>query len=230
MTTSISINQWWNSATEPTAAAPTPPARTAANVISLFSGAYTNVTVDTWKTDWSAASYQEVTVAGDPTKKYSALDFVGIETGSAPINATGMTHVHLDVWSADITNFGVKLVDFGANGVFGGGDDVEHQVNYASPVKGAWVSYNIPLSDFTNLTTRAHLAQYILVGQPSGATTIWVDNFYFYKDGGSTATEPAAAAPTPPARDAAKVISMFSGAYTNVAVDTWRDRLVSGHL
>ncbi len=209
-------------ATEPTAAAPTPPARDVANVISLFSGAYANVTVDTWKTDWSAANYQEVTVAGDPTKKYSALDFVGIETGSAPINATGMTHVHLDVWSADITNFGVKLVDFGANGVFGGGDDVEHQVNYASPAKGEWVSYNIPLSDFTNLTTRAHLAQYILVGQPSGATTIWVDNFYFYKDGGSTATEPTAAAPTPPARDAASVISMFSGAYTNVTVDTWK--------
>jgi len=209
-------------ATEPSAAAPTPPARDAASVISLFSGAYTNVTVDTWKTDWSAATYQEVTVAGNPTKKYSALDFVGIETVSAPVNATAMTHIHLDVWSADITNFGVKLVDFGANGIFGGGDDVEHQVNFTSPAKGEWVSYNIPLSNFTNLTTKAHLAQYILVGQPSGATTVWVDNIYFYSDGGSAPTEPAAAAPTPPARDAASVISMFSGAYTNVTVDTWR--------
>ncbi len=78
--------------------------------------------------------------------------------------------------------------------------DVEHQVNFAAPAKGVWVSYNIPLSDFTNLTTKAHLAQYILVGQPAGATTIWVDNFYFYKGGGGTATEPTAAAPTPPAQ------------------------------
>ncbi len=31
-------------------------------------------------------------------------------------------------------------------GLFGGGDDVEHQVNYASPAKGEWVSYNIPLT------------------------------------------------------------------------------------
>ncbi|MCK7529849.1 MAG: hypothetical protein MZV63_01695 [Marinilabiliales bacterium] len=135
------------------------------------------------ETGWSAATYEEVNVAGNPTKKYSALDFVGIETVSAPVNATTMTHVHLDVWSADNTNFGIKLVDFGANGVFGGGDDVEHQVNFAAPAKGVWVSYNIPLSDFTALTTRAHLAQYILVGQPSGATTVWIDNIYFYNDG-----------------------------------------------
>ncbi len=206
-------------ATEPTAAAPTP-TRDAASVISMFSGAYTNVTVDTWKTDWSAATYEEVSVAGNPTKKYSALNFVGIETGTAPINATAMTHLHLDVWSPDITNFGVKLVDFGANGVFGGGDDVEHQINYASPAKGVWVSYDIPLSDFTGLTTKAHLAQYILVGQPTGASTIFVDNLYFYS-GGAAATEPTAAAPTP-TRNAASVISMFSGAYTNVTVDTWK--------
>jgi len=44
---------------------------------------------------------------------------------------------------------------------------------------------DIPLSDFTNLTTRAALAQYILVGQPTGATTVYIDNFYFYDDAGS---------------------------------------------
>jgi hypothetical protein len=207
-------------ATEPTAAAPTP-TRPAADVKSLFSGAYTNLPVDTWRTDWSAATYQEVSIAGNPTKRYSDLNFVGIETVSSPIDATAMTHVHLDVWSADFTNFGIKLVDFGANGVFGGGDDVEHQINYSSPAQGVWVSYDIPLSDFTGLTTKAHLAQYILVGQPSGATTVWVDNLYFYTDGGTAPTEPAAAAPTP-TRPAADVKSLFSGAYTNLPVDTWR--------
>ncbi|MDF1560662.1 MAG: Ig-like domain-containing protein [Bacteroidales bacterium] len=206
--------------TEPAAAAPTP-THAAASVISMFSGAYTNVTVDTWRTDWSAASYEEVTVAGDATKKYSALNFVGIETTSATIDATAMTHVHLDVWSADFTNFGVKLVDFGADGAYGGGDDVEHQLNYPSPARGVWVSYNIPLSDFAGLTTRGHLAQYILVGEPAGATTIWVDNIYFYDDGGTSATGPTAAAPTPPARSAANVVSIFSDAYTNITTDNF---------
>ena len=32
---------------------------------------------------------------------------------------------------SDFTFFGVKLVDFGADGVYdGGGDDVEHQVDF----------------------------------------------------------------------------------------------------
>ena len=208
-------------ATEPTAAAPVP-TRDAAGVISMFSGAYPNVTVDTWKTDWSAANYEEVTIAGNATKKYSALNFVGIETGSAPINATAMTHIHLDVWSADFTNFGIKLVDFGANGIYAGGDDVEHQVNFTSPAKGVWVSYDIPLSDFTGLTTRAHLAQYIFVGQPTGATTIWVDNIYFYTSGGGGGTTgPAVAAPAPPARNAANVVSIYSEAYTPITISNF---------
>jgi len=92
-----------------------------------------------------------------------------------------MTHFRIDVWSADITVFGIKLVDFGADGAFGGGDDVEHQINFDAPAQGGWVSYDIPLSDFTGLTTREHMAQYILVGQPVGATTIFVDNVYFHK-------------------------------------------------
>ncbi|MEO1450796.1 MAG: hypothetical protein AAFV07_14800, partial [Bacteroidota bacterium] len=62
-----------------------------------------------------------------------------------------------------------------------GGDDVEHQIDYADPAQGEWISYDIPLSDFTGLTTRGHMAQYILVTQPSGAGKIYVDNMYFHK-------------------------------------------------
>ena len=176
----ITFSQGGGSTTEPTVAAPTPPVREPSKVISLFSDAYTNVPVDTWRTSWSSAILTDVTIAGNPTKKYSALDFVGIETVANQLNITGMTHLHMDVWSPNFTNFGVKLVDFGANGVFGGGDDVEHQVNFVSPAQGQWVSLDIPLSDFTGLTTRQHIAQYVLVGQPTGSSTVYVDNFYFY--------------------------------------------------
>ncbi|MCB9080148.1 MAG: Ig-like domain-containing protein [Lewinellaceae bacterium] len=207
--------------TTPTVAAPTP-TRAAANVISLFSDAYTNVPVDTWRTDWSSAKLEDVTVAGNAVKKYSALDFVGIETVTNKVDATGMTHFHMDVWSPDFTLLGIKLVDFGADGAFGGGDDKEHQINIDAPAKGQWVSLDIPLSDFAGLTTRGHLAQYILVGQPTGANTVYVDNVYFYKTGGGGgATAPTTAAPTP-ALAPANVISLFSDAYTNVPVDTWR--------
>ena len=215
----ITFNQGGGSGTEPLTAAPTP-TRDPANVISLFSDAYTNVPVDTWRTPWSAAVLEDITIQGNPTKKYAQLDFVGIETVANPLDITGMTGFHIDVWSADFTFFGVKLVDFGADGAFGGGDDVEHQVNFNTPAQGQWVSLDIPLSEFAGLTTREHIAQYILVGQPSGANTVYVDNVYFFT-GGSAATEPATAAPTP-TRNPANVISLFSGPYTDVPVDTWR--------
>jgi PKD domain/Carbohydrate binding domain len=200
--------------TAPATAAPTPPTRDAGDVISLFSGAYTNVTVDTWRTDWSSAVFEDVTIAGNATKKYSALDFVGVETQASKINATAMTHVHVDVWSADFTQFSLKLVNFGTT-------TTEHQVDYATPAKGEWISYDIPLTSFTGLAARADLAQYIFVGRPIGTNTIFLDNIYFYRSG-SPPTTPTTAAPTPPVRATGDVISLFSGAYTNVAVDTWR--------
>ncbi|MFH6997019.1 hypothetical protein ACHRVZ_03745 [Flavobacterium sp. FlaQc-57] len=163
-----------------TTAAPTP-TKAATDVISLFSDAYSNVAIATWRTDWSAATLEETAVAGNAVKKYSDLNFVGIEPVST-IDASGMTHFHVDVWSADFTEFRVKLVDFGANGVYnGGGDDKEHELKFTAPAKGSWVSLDIPLSDFTGLTTRGHIAQLIYSGNPSGTHTIYIDNVYFHK-------------------------------------------------
>jgi hypothetical protein len=165
--------------TAPAVAAPTP-TRPAANVISLFSNAYTNVTVDTFRTPWSSATLQDVTVAGNATKLYTNLDFVVIETVANQVNASTMTHLHLDIWSPDFTSFSVKLVDFGPNGIFGGGDDSEHQIDFTAPARGSWISYDIPLSNFTGLTARSNIAQYILVAQPTGSARVYMDNMYFY--------------------------------------------------
>lgn len=196
----------------------------AANVISMFSDSYTNVAVDTWRTSWSQANLEDIEISGNKTKKYSALNFVGIEATTTPINASAMTFFHADIWSSDLTEFKVKLVDFGVDGAFGGGDDKEHEITILNPEKEKWVSLDIPLSDFTGLTTRSHIAQLIFVGGPSGNTTVFVDNVFFYNLNGSIT-----AAPTPNVA-AANVISMFSEAYTNVAVDTWRTSWSSATL
>jgi hypothetical protein len=165
---------------EPTTAAPTPTAL-AANVISMFSNAYTNVGVDTWRTAWSNATLTEMQVAGDDVKKYSALDYVGIETtGANLINASTMSHFNLDVWTPNMTTLRIKLVDFGADAAYGGGDDTEHEITL-TPTQNGWVSLNIPLTDFTNLTNKSHIAQLILSGAPTGAGICYIDNVYFSK-------------------------------------------------
>jgi hypothetical protein len=204
---------------EPMTAAPTP-TQDPADVISLFSDEYTNVAVDTWLTGWSAAALSDVTIQGNPTKRYANLNFAGIETIASQLDINEMTHFHVDVWSADFTLFAIKLVDFGADGGFGGGDDVEHQIDINAPAQQEWVSLDIPLSSFTGLVTQSNIAQYIIVAQPSGNATVWLDNMFFYNGDVVVEPEPTEPAPTP-IQLQANVISMFSDAYTNVTVDTW---------
>lgn len=209
----------------PRAPVPTVPAQ---NVISLFSNAYPNVQVDSWATGWlySTAVLYEIKIDGDDVKLYTNLNFNGIEFASQTIDASQMTHFHMDIWTPNSTSppaaFRVKLVDFGANGVFGGGDDVSHELTFTANTNPAlatrqWVQLDIPLSAFTGLTTRRNLAQLVISGD---LNTVFVDNVYFYRAGGTTPTVPTTPAPAPtfPASD---VISLFSNAYTNVQVDTW---------
>ncbi len=202
----------------PAGPAPTPD-RPAENVVSLFSDAYTDVPVDTWSAEWDLADVSDLQISGDNVKKYSNLVFAGIEFTSQPVDASAMTGFHLDIWTQNASDFKVKLVDFGADGAFGGGDDSEHEITLnqgTNPpiVEGAWNSLDIPLSAFSGLMGRGHLAQMIISG---ASPTVYLDNLYFYRD---APTAPAEAAPTPtvPAGD---VVSLFSNAYTNVAVDTW---------
>lgn len=203
----------------PTSPAP-PPTVNADSVISLFSNVYNNVNVDTWNTRWqfSTAEDFDVKIAGDDVKRYRNLNFVGIEFASQPIDATAMTHFHLDIWTPDPTDlpkaFKVLLVDFGANGVFGGNDDSSHELSFTRPtlVSNQWVSLDIPLSNFTGLVNRAHLAQLVLSGD---LPNVYVDNVYFYNAGTVAPTGPTVAAPTP-TNNPADVISVFSDAYTNI--------------
>jgi hypothetical protein len=158
------------------------PTEPQANVISLFSDAYANVPVDTWLTPWSQGILENVTVAGNPVKKYTAVNFVGIETvGPNLIDASAMTHIHIDLWTPDANDFKVKLVDWGNDGGWSGGDDTEHELVYPAPATGQWISYGIPLTAFTNLNITGHMAQYILSKGPLG--TMYIDNVYFYAAG-----------------------------------------------
>ncbi len=171
----------------PGEAAPTP-AHSADDVISIFSDAYDDITVDTWSTDWDQADVEDVEIDGNATKKYTNLVFAGIEffASAGALDATEMTHFHMDVWTPDETTdaaFKVKLVDFGADGAWSGGDDSEHELTFTAAsdpmmATGQWVSIDVPLSAFENMTARASLAQLIISGDPN---TVYVDNVYLWK-------------------------------------------------
>ena len=210
---------------EPTApaAAPTKPA---ADVISLFSNAYTNVPIDTWRTGWSAATLTDMKVGTDDVKKYSGLDFVGVEMVANKLNITTMDLFEFDVWTPNSTSLRFKLVDFGTDGAFGGGDDKEHETTVTPTING-WYHVSVPIANMTGLTTKANIAQLIFASSPAGTSVIYVDNILFSKN--PVFAEPTVAATTP-TKLANDVISLFSNAYTNVTVDTWRTSWSSATL
>jgi len=202
---------------EPTAPA-MPPTKPAADVISLFSNAYTNVTIDTWRTGWSAATLTDMKIGTDDVKKYSGLDFVGVEMVANKLNITAMDLFEFDVWTPNSTTLRFKLVDFGTDGAFGGGDDKEHETT-VTPTLNGWYHVAVPIANMTGLTTKANIAQLIFSSAPAGTSIIYVDNILFSKNPVFAVPTAAAKTPTKLAKD---VISLFSNAYTNVTVDTWR--------
>jgi len=176
-TGSVTIN-----ATAPPATPAATPTVPAPSVISLLSRVYPSVPVDTWSATWDLADVSDLQIAGNPTKVYTNLVYAGVEFITHTINANQMTAIHLDVFQPSGTTFKVKLVDFGANNVYGGGDDAEQELTFNSGttpalIPGTWSALEIPLANFTNLTSRANLAQLVL----SGAGTAFVENVYFHE-------------------------------------------------
>jgi len=188
------------------------------NVISLFSDSYTDVSVDTWNTEWSDATFEDIDVDGNPTKLYTSLGFNGIETTTTPVDASEMTILNMSVWSPDMEVLNVKLVDFLGDGFEGANGDTEAEISV--PVtQGEWMSVQIPLSDFTNngMTSLADINQFIIGSQPFGSGTLYLDNVYFSK---IVIATPMTSAPDPTDAES-DVISLFSDSYTDVNVDTW---------
>ena len=201
--------------------APTP-TQDASKVISLFSDKYSNVPVDYYNGYW--APYQttlssDFEVEGDHVLNYTNFNFVGIQMSSPPVNATSMSHLHLDIYLPNAmpagANFKIQVLDFGANGAYGGNDDKTGETTITAPtLQGQkWVSLNIPLTAFAGLTSKAHIGQVIFVG--TNISGFYADNIYFYNDGSIITPTPTVAAPTP-THAANTVLSIFSDAYTNV--------------
>ena len=173
----------------PTMIAPIP-TQEADSVIALFSDYYDTVPVDTFATVWSQALFDLDEIDGDQVIIYDSLYFVGIETVQNQIDISGMSHVQFNVWTpnADVMRF--KLVDFGSDSVyspaFDGGDDTEHELELSNFPKNTWLTVDIPLYAFEGLVGRNNIAQIIFSANPTGESTLTIDNLYFYNDDAPT--------------------------------------------
>ncbi|MFH6767251.1 T9SS type A sorting domain-containing protein [Gaetbulibacter aquiaggeris] len=168
----------------PTTAAPTPPARNAADVYSLFSNAYAARTVENWNASWDSATSSDVVIEGNDTKKVTGFGFLGVEFINNRIDAATFTGFHIDIWTATATldkSFNLKFSHWG--GTSSEVSAIEFSTTNASnpalpnPNPGTWISLDMPLSAWT-AGARNDLAQFIIT---SDLGTVYFDNLYLYK-------------------------------------------------
>jgi hypothetical protein len=175
----------------PTTAATTPPARNAADVISLFSNAYANKTIENWSASYDDSDISDVVIAGNDVKKIKFTNFLGVQftTPANRIDLTPMTYMHIDLWTATPTldkTFGPKLSNWAkgsgeANAILFTATNASTP-KLPSPNPGTWISLDIPLSSFS-LGARNDIAELIFTSAgPGSLGLVYVDNIYFWRD------------------------------------------------
>ena len=172
------------------------PTRDPSNVISLFSDAYTDVPVSRYNSFFEPfqTTLGGVLPIGDQAIiSYTDLNFVGIvfngvifPSEAVPtINATNMTHIHIDINVQEELQAGdlllLELTNYGSTNTTGGftipGSDLE---------TGTWVGFDIELSSFAGLSDRSSLGLLLFNSEngPNNPTIsdIYFDNIYFYNE------------------------------------------------
>lgn len=162
-----------SAAVVPTVAAPEPPIRNASDVISFFSGRYTDLPGTDWFPNWGQTTVvTEVNIASNPTKKYASFNYQGVQFQN-PVNATTMAKMHIDIWTPDCTAFDIYPID---------GHGAAEKFVTVNPVALGWNSYDIDLTAFTNQGLPLDdIIQFKFVGTPFGSSNVYLDNIYFYK-------------------------------------------------
>ena len=182
----------------PPTAAPTPPARNAPDVISLFSNKYTNISGIDWFPNWGQTTVvSDIYITGNTTKKYINLNYQGVQFAS-PIDASGMTNLHVDIFTPNCTAFDLFLINTSPG-------TTEQSVTL-TPTLSGWNSYNINLTQYSAINL-SNIGQFKLVGTPFGSSAVYLDNIYFYKN----TNAPVITITQPTCSDATGTITVISG-------------------
>ena len=162
----------------PTNAPTTPPTFNTNNVISLYSDAYTAAATIN-NVGWDDSDFEEVSIAGNNVLKISGENFIGIDL-STYLDATNMTHLHMDYWIATDWEEGQVLNPKLSNHAAQGGEtsaiDITNIIGSQAEVQN-WQS-----KDFVLSGDRGSIKQF-LVTEAGRTDLYYLDNVYLYVAG-----------------------------------------------
>jgi Ca2+-binding RTX toxin-like protein/uncharacterized protein (DUF302 family) len=151
--------------------APTAPTALAADVVSLYSDAYTTTAGFDLPYWGQSKMVADTTIASNKVLKGDAFTYQGFQFD--PINATtkGLLKLHLDIWSADATPVKVYVISAGQDSEY-----VE-----VTPTAGAWKAVDIDLSAFTKIDKSKIIQVKLDTGISPTTKVMYFDNIYFGK-------------------------------------------------
>ena len=158
--------------------APTP-SKAAADVISVYSDAYTSIATNLNPAWGQQTQTTEIQIDGNNTLEYANLNYQGLDYPATDVSA--MEYVHLDYKTDDATALDFYLISENPT--------LENPYSIAI-VTGSWQSIDIPLSVYTANLDRVF--QFKTVGNG----TVYLDNIYFWKAPSAAGTDTSLSALT----------------------------------
>ncbi len=187
--TAAASNTYTPPASSPSTAAPTP-TRAAADVLSIYSDAYTPTAGVDLNPNWGQSGFAtntQTSVAGNNTRSLTFFNYQGIDFTGNPVDVSAKTGVHIDVWTPNVAELDLFVISSKAGVTV---DTVKYAI---TPTLAGWNSIDIPLSAFAGVDLTS-VTQFKFTNGPTVAAggTLYYDNLYFYK----TTTTPVTPAGT----------------------------------
>ena len=179
------------------------PTRPAANVVSLFSDAYTNVPVRHYNGFFAPYQTTQGGAGADPNNvdvqvpfangtldniiNYTQLNFVSIGTyETVPlVDASSATHLHIDINVRETVDPGdfIRLeIESGTfTGSTSGGSLTLNSTALSNVNEDGWLTLDIPLANFSGSIDFSAVGQLFFISDGT-VSNIWVDNVYFYNE------------------------------------------------
>ena len=169
----------------PTVAAPTPPLRPAADVVSLFSDSYTSITPINLDAGWCGGGAVVATTAGDNNVfAYKGNPCQGITFPEATQNLIGFTNIHVDFFILEGTNIDGKVFNLKTVALNGAAVEINIDMNLLSPapVAGTWYSFDRAFTAGQLAAIAANPVMHEFGVTSNLNNAVWYDNLYLHKN------------------------------------------------
>jgi len=156
------------------------PTNDQADVISIYSEAYSNVATN-YDPNWGQSGFGQVNSTYDPGTGNLVLAYINFNYQGTELttqNASSMEFLHVDIWTN--ANPGSTIIQVSPINNGTGTGETLVTIGYTS---GTWTSVDIPKSSFTGMTWDS-VYQLKFAANGAGSTfpvDIYLDNIYFWK-------------------------------------------------